>query len=207
MFKSILPKEYAFFDFFENHAELIFETCHELLRLTSEEKELPGAVQRVKDLEHQADDLTHQCIDALHRTFITPIDRPDIHQLIKRMDDIIDCIDGGASRMALYGITGMRPEAKALAEVLVKASECIKTAVHALRNLKNSAIIIEQCHIIHDLENQGDEILRSSLFRLFRESDPIMIIKWKEIFERLEKSVDRCEDVANIIEGVVISAS
>jgi len=207
MFKRILPKEYGFFDLFEGHGELIIGTCNELLTLTTGAVVPQEAARRIKDLEHRADEVTHQCIEALHRTFITPIDRPDIHQLIKRLDDIIDSIDSAATRIHLYGIESMRSEAREMAEILILCAESISRALRGLRNLKKTKIINEQCLKIHDLENKGDEVLRSALFRLFKENDPIQIIKWKEIFERLEKAVDRCEDVANIIEGVTIAAS
>ncbi|MBN2356274.1 DUF47 domain-containing protein [candidate division KSB1 bacterium] len=207
MFKSILPKEYSFFDFFEQHAGVIIRTCHELKFLAEGNGSMIDIVQRIEDLEHEADDVTHRCIDALHRTFITPIDRSDIHLLIKRLDDIVDSIDSATRRISLYDISSIRPEAKKLAEILVQCSETIEQALKGLRNMKHSESIIEKCRIIHDLEEKGDEVLRSALIRLFKEDDSVLIIKWKEIFQRLEKAVDRCEDVANIIEGVVISSS
>lgn len=207
MFKRILPKEYCFFDFFEQHSELTIKTCNELLRLAEGQIEIASSAQNIKNLEHDADDVAHKCIDALHRTFITPIDRPDIHHLIKRMDDVVDSIDGATTRINLYGITIMRPESKELAHILVNCSETIQQALKGLRNMKNSQLISEKCLMIHELESKGDEVLRSALLRLFKENEPILIIKWKEIFERLEKAIDRCEDVANIIEGVVISST
>ncbi len=207
MFKNILPKEYAFFDYFSNHAQLIHATSQELLRLTCEEVELQTAIQRVKALEHEADAITHECIEALHRTFITPVDRPDIHKLIKNMDDVLDCIDAAVIRMGLYDIKGMREEAVEMAKILVSCAVAIQAAVNGLRNLKNREEISKQCLILHDLENRGDEMLRSALQRLFKEPDAVIIIKWKDVFERLEKAVDRADDVANIVEGIMISAS
>lgn len=207
MFKNILPKEFAFFDFFEKHAQLILATSQELVRLTRGEVELQTGIQRVKALEHEADAITHECMDALHRTFITPIDRPDIHRLIKTMDDVLDCIDAAVIRMGLYDITTMREEAAVMALILVDCSKAIQEAASGLRDLKNQELVKKQCLIIHDLEYRGDEVQRAALRRLFQEADAVLIIKWKDVFERLEKSIDRADDVANIIEGIVISAS
>ncbi|HOC24145.1 MAG TPA: DUF47 family protein, partial [bacterium] len=155
----------------------------------------------------EADDITHRCIDALNRTFITPIDRPDILRLIKTMDDVLDCIDAGVIRMGLYDIRIMREESVAMAEILLACSDEIALAVQELRDLKNQESINKRCMTIHQLEHQGDEVLRAALQRLFREEDAVLIIKWKDIFERLEKSTDRADTVAVIIEGIVISAS
>ncbi len=207
MLKSFLPKEYSFYDFFEKHAQLTTEVCRQLLVMAETGRDIPGCVAHIHDLEHAADDVTHKCIDALHRTFITPIERTDILQLIKQLDDILDAVDAACSRIELYGIREMRSEAKELAEVLVSCMAEIDGGLKGMRNLKDIEKIKKHCMAIHDLESKGDTLLRSALIRLFQEDHPILIIKWKEIFERLEKAVDRCENVANIIEGVVISAS
>jgi len=207
MFKRFLPKEYSFFDFFEEHAGLTIATCKELLELTSGKSEAVESVQRIKDLEHDADKITVRCIEALQKTFITPIERTDIHQLIKRLDDIVDIINAASSRIYLYDITEMRPEARELAHILVLASGEINGALKGLRNLKNIRIIREKCSAIHGLESQGDEVLKSALMRLFKEDEPMVIIKWKEIFERLEKAINRCKDVADMIEEIVIAST
>jgi predicted phosphate transport protein (TIGR00153 family) len=207
MLKRILPKEYSFFDFFDKHIQVTARVCQELLDLTSNGQDISGKVAHIHQLEHEADQITHECIEALHKTFITPIERTDILQLIKQLDDILDSIDAACSRIELYGIVEMRQEAREMAEVLVSSVQEIEAALKQIRNLKNIEEINRSCIAVHELENRGDSILRSALIRLFQEDQPILIIKWKEIFERLEKAVDRCENVANIIEGVVISAS
>lgn len=207
MFKNLLPKEHAFFDNFSAHAALIHEACQALLRLTQGAVAVTAGIQQIKDLEHDADAVTHECIDALHRTFITPVDRPDIHRLIRTMDDVLDCIDAAVIRMGLYDIQTMREESVAMAEILVACSVQIQEAVKALRDLKNREMISKQCRTIHELETRGDDVQRAALRRLFQENDAVVIIKWKDVFERLEKSIDRADDVANIIEGIVISAS
>ncbi|MEW6049519.1 MAG: DUF47 family protein [Candidatus Zixiibacteriota bacterium] len=209
MFKRLLPAETSFFDFFERHSTLAIETCRELHAISENPSELVVRANRIKELEHEADDVTHKCIDALHRTFITPIDRSDIHRLMKRLDDIVDSVDSAASRLMLYEMTELRPEMRQFTEVLVKASTAINGAVHNLRDLKKGGTSIEKyCRAIYDAENEGDQILRSALGRLFKEEPEMMhVIKWKEVFERLEKATDRCEEVANIVQGIVIEAS
>lgn len=208
MFRRLLPREICFFDYFEKHARLMIEACEAFRALAAGQVDHATQVARIKDIEHQADDLTHECVDALNRTFITPIDRVDIHQLIKRLDDIVDSVDATTSRIALYELVEMRPEALRLAEVLLKAVHEIEIALVGLRSLKETDTIKTHLIEVHQLENEGDAILRTALTRLFKEEgNAIMVLKWKEIFERLEKATDRCEEVANIIEKIVIEAS
>jgi len=207
MFKKFLPKETGFFDSFEQISVLGTEACKELLALTAPGADITARATRIKEIEKEADKVTQRCIEALHATFITPIDRTDIHSLVKRLDDVIDSVDSATSRIMLYELAEIRPEAKALAEVLVRATNHITKALQNLRNLKNADAINENCIAIYQLENEGDTILRLALVRLFKETDPILVIKWKEIYERLEKATDRCEAVANIIQGILIEAS
>jgi predicted phosphate transport protein (TIGR00153 family) len=209
MFRRLLPKETSFYDFFEAHSKLSTEACRELNAIATNPSELVSRANRIKEIEHQADDVTHKCIDALHRTFITPLDRADIHQLIKRLDDVVDSVDSAASRMMLYELTDVRPEMLRFTETLVKATTEIEVAVHCLRKLNSASAAVEKsCVAIHEAESEGDQILRTALVRLFKEEkDALLVIKWKEIYERLEKATDRCEAVANIIEGVSIEAS
>jgi predicted phosphate transport protein (TIGR00153 family) len=206
--RRLLPKDVGFFDFFEQHAALGVGVCRELLALVSQGGDIQAKAQRIKELEHQADDITHRCVESLHKTFITPFDRAEIHNLINRLDDMIDSIDTAANRMVLYQIREMRPEVKAMAEVLLALAEDIAEALKLMRNFKNAPQIDEKCAHIHHLENEGDNILRQALVRLFNEeTNAVLVIKWKEIYERLEKATDRCESVANIIQGIVIEAT
>jgi uncharacterized protein Yka (UPF0111/DUF47 family) len=209
MFKRLLPRETGFFDFFEQNSKLSIEACRELDAIALNPGELVSRVNRIKEIEHEADDVTHKCIDAIHRTFITPIDRADIHRLIRRLDDIIDSVDSAASRMMLYEMTDLRPELKQFTAALVIASTEIDGAIRNLRRLRKGGDAIEKCCIaVYEAENQGDQILRAALVRLFKEEkEPVLVIKWKEVFERLEKATDRCEEVANIVQGIVIEAS
>jgi len=147
-------------------------------------------------------------VESLHKTFVTPIDRGDIHRLITRLDDILDLIDATAERVWLYGINKVDPDAQQLADVLVEAVTQVNRAMTGLRNLNDREALIEICKEINRCENEGDTLLRSALARLFNgQRDPVTIIKMKELYDFLEDAVDRCEDVANVLEGVAIEYS
>jgi hypothetical protein len=205
MLKRLLPRETDFFGYFERHAATTVQGCRELLALATAGDHFESRSRRIKDIEHQADSITHDCVEALHKTFITPIDRDQIYMLISRMDDIMDYVETVAEQCVLYNIDHMTPDARELAQVLVNATEHIEGAVRGLRDMKHANAILERCIEVNRLENQGDELLRRAVARLFdNEKDPVAIIKWKEIYENLEIATDRCEDVANIIEGIVL---
>jgi predicted phosphate transport protein (TIGR00153 family) len=170
--------------------------------------DLEARAERVKQIEHECDEITHAVVEGLHKTFITPIDRNDIYTLITRMDDIMDLVEAAADRLSLYDMKVMTKEAGDLARCLVSSAEHVLGAVTGIRTIGKPDGILEHCIEINRLENVADTILRSALARLFRdEKDPISVIKWKEIYETLESATDRCEDVANIIEGVVLENS
>jgi predicted phosphate transport protein (TIGR00153 family) len=205
MFGRLLPRETSFFDFFERHAAKTVEGTKEFLSLATTSANIPAKAKRIKEIEHETDVITHHCVEALHKTFITPIERDDIYRLIGRMDDIMDYVEAASERIALYELTVMTPEVKDLADVLVRSAESVEHALKGLRDMKNAEEIIKHCIDVNRLENEGDAILRSAVARLFKvEKDPINVIKWKEVYENLENATDRCEDVANIIEGVVL---
>jgi len=205
MFGRLLPRETSFFDFFEQHAALTVEGSREFLSLVSTGANVGAKAKRIKEIEHETDVITHNCVEALHKTFITPIERDDIHRLITRMDDIMDFVEAAAERISLYEIRVMTPEVKDLADVLVRAAEEVEKALRGLRDMRNAKDVVKRCIDINRLENEADAILRIAVARLFREErDPNTVIKWKEIYENLESAADRCEDVANIIEGVVL---
>jgi predicted phosphate transport protein (TIGR00153 family) len=160
---------------------------------------------RIKEIEHETDVITHACVERLHKTFITPFDRDDIHRLITRMDDVMDYIESAAIAVMLYELVEMTDPARELADVLVRSTESVAVAVSGLKNVKQSQAILDACIEVNRLENEGDEILRGALADLFREAkDPLLVLKWKEVYEALENATDRCEDVANVIEGVVL---
>jgi len=207
MWRILLPKESKFFDIFERHAALGVDAAKVVLELLSQRNGLPAITRakRVKEIEHEADVLTHQCVELLHKTFVTPIDRDAIHRLITRMDDVIDNIESAAERVALYELPEGTQEARELARVLVDSTREIVQAIRGLRDLKHASGMLVNCVNINRLENEGDTILRLGVARLFKEGpDPLWVMKWKEIYEYLEIATDRCEDVANIIEGIVL---
>lgn len=209
MFGRFLPKSPVFFDYFEQITEILVQTCKEFQTMTQNVAKLPEYAKTIKDLERKADGVTKRCTELLHQTFITPIERSDIFALTKRLDDVIDTVEAATSRMALYEINEMRPEACELAQILVDASNAIYQAIRCLRKMSaHTDEIKQQCVIIYQLENKADAVLRDALSLLFKsEINPILVIKWKELYERLEKAADRCESVANIIQGIIVEAS
>jgi predicted phosphate transport protein (TIGR00153 family) len=205
MFARILPRETGFFDFFDSHAALTVAGTREFQSLVSTGANIISKAKRIKEIEHEADVVTHQCVEALHRTFITPFDRNDIHRLISRMDDVLDLVESASDRISLYEVETMWQGSKDLADVLVRSAEALEQAVNGLRDLRHADAIRERCIEVNRLENEADAILRNTIAALFRkEKDPIQVIKWKEIYEILEAASDRCEDVANVIEGVIL---
>jgi uncharacterized protein len=205
MFGRFLPRETSFFDFFEQHAALTVEGTKEFLSMVTTGANIPAKCRRISDIEHETDTITHRCVEALHKTFITPIDRDSIHRLITRMDDIMDYVEAAAERVELYELTTMTADVRDLSDVLHRSAMQVEQAMRGLRTLKEPQATLKLCIDINRLENEADMILRRSVARLFKESkDPIAIIKWKEIYENLENASDRCEDVANIIEGVIL---
>ena len=204
----LLPHDASFFTHFEHQGQKTVEGCLAFLAMIENPSNLEAQAERVKQIEHECDEITHAVVAGLHKTFITPIDRNDIHRLITKMDDIMDMVEAAADRLALYDLPKMTPEAADLARCLVSSAEHVLSAVSGIRDLGKQNAILQHCIEINRLENVADSILRGALVRLFREEkDPIAIIKWKEIYETLESATDRCEDVANIIEGVVLENS
>ena len=208
MFKYLLPQVDDFFNIFEQHATITVQAAGKLLEILSKEDPFPlSDSDYFKNLEHQADEFTHSCVDALRKTFITPIDRDQIYNLISHMDDIVDNIYHVYECLVIYQIRGITPEAKNLAGVLFNAVEKVALAISALRNVKNIENIKEHLISIHRLENEGDQVLRRAIGLLFeKEPDIRLVIKWKEIYEILEEAIDTCEDVANTVEGIILES-
>jgi hypothetical protein len=205
MLRRLLPREEDFFGLFERHAALTVEGAKEMQRLVQGGQNVRVLTARIREIEHETDVITHACVERLHKTFITPFDRDDIHRLITRMDDVMDFVESASERMALYELRDMTQEVRDLAAVLVRATEAVARAVAGLRNLRRADAVLEHCIEVNRLENEGDEILRNAVAKLFKENaDPLLVMKWKEVYEALENATDRCEDVANIIEGVVL---
>lgn len=204
----LLPKARSFFDLFEQQGQRTVDGCRAFVALAENLDGAAGKARDIKAIEHDCDIITHRVVELLHKTFITPLDRNDIYRLITRMDDIMDFVEAAAERLALYEIRSSTKELADLSRVLLSGCERVAEAVASLRNLKHPKVLLEKCVEINRLENEADTLLRGTLARLFKEEkDPVVIIKWKEIYELIETATDRCEDVANIIEGVVLENS
>jgi predicted phosphate transport protein (TIGR00153 family) len=208
MLGRLMPREGKFFDLFNAHAERIVEGGRELAAMLGTFTELDAHAQRIDAIERAADKVTHETIALLHKTFITPFDRDQIHQLITTMDDILDLIQDVAESVALYDLRRATPEAKQLAEINQMCCERVKVAVGLLTNIKHPEAILKCCEEIDRLESDADRVLRGAMSKLFRdEADVKQLIKLRTIYELLETISDRCEDVANIIEGIVLENS
>ena len=211
MFKRFLPKGVDFFNFFEEHIQLSIQAANELTKLSEPNADIAGISKTIKGFEHSADKVTNRCIKALRKTFITPFDRLTIQNLILKLDDIIDTIDETSSVINFFEIKEMRAEVPDFARVILESSIVTKEALHTMRNLKNENKIKKTCIALHRYETEGDQILRVALKRLFEQKptpEIIMdIIKWQEIFKKMELITDYFEDVADIIQGIVLEAS
>jgi len=200
-----MPNHDIFFNFFEKHATISLEAAQLLAQFASSNPKPTDIFQRIKTFEHEADKVTQQCIEALHKTFITPMDRTDIYRLITTLDDIIDEIEDIAKLIVIYKFDHLRQDATQLAEILVASTNEVLLAVKQLKKMKITETI--RCHFvnINSLENEADTVFLQALGRLFdEENDAKTLIKWKEVYEHLEQAIDVCEDVSNIIEGIIL---
>lgn len=205
MFGRLMPTEGKFFEYFNQHADLCVKGAKEMVALMTNFDDLENRVHAIEGIEKQADKVTHTTIEMLHKTFITPLDREDIHQLITRMDDILDLLEDAAQTISLYDIKTITPEAKRLAELCLACAEKVRSAVGLLHSMDNSREILTVCAEIDRLESDADHVMRAAMSKLFRdEPDVRNLIKLKAIYEILETVTDRCEDVANIIEGIIV---
>jgi predicted phosphate transport protein (TIGR00153 family) len=206
MFEKLMPKSDDFFSDFEAQAATVVEGAKLLKGLLDDFTDVPRKCQAIKDVEHKADDITHRAFERLHTQFITPFDRAEIHRLLSRIDDVLDLADAASERLGLYDIDSVLPEARELCAVLV--AQCLKMeeAVKGLRTMKKDpSRILEACKEMNKLENQADTLTRRTMAKLFkRGNDPLTVMKWKEIIDLIEDATDRAEDVANVIEGVVL---
>ena len=205
---KLLPREENFLIQFKGAAAIIEQAAVALDSLVGDFTDVEVKVARIKHLEHEGDQVAHHTFGLLSRTWITPIDREDIHSLTKALDDVLDLIDAAAARLVLFKIPAPTPELKASTEIIVQSARAIQRAMGLLDDLKNSHEILEACIEINRLENEADALNRLSVGRLFEhEKDPIALLKWKEIYEVLEAATDACEDVANVLEQIVIKSS
>jgi len=201
----LFPKEDNFFDHFEELADKIAEGALFFLEMTRHRNYSAARVSRLKEIEHEADGIAHRTYEKMHKSFLTPIDREDIYALVNKMDNIMDAIESTAVRLHMYQVKEPHDAIIKQVEVLAQAISKIREVVHGLRNMKNSQMILDGCVEIHTLENTGDVILRTIIKDLFaEEEDAIELLKWKEIFELIEEAIDGCENVSNVVEGIVL---
>ena len=201
-----LVRDAFFFDAFNNHVALSVQASRLLVEMVDNLSDAASYATRIKDLEHDGDKITHDCVAALHQTWITPLDREYIHALVSRLDDMLDLIDAASQRILLFELTEPAQECRELGEALLGLCLAVEDAVRSLGNLKkNGKRLLELCIEINQQENKADLIYRTALSRLFKfEKDPMLVMKWRDIYDQLENATDVCEDVANIIEGVVL---
>ncbi len=200
---GLIPREEAFFDLFKNAAHNMIEGSRLLKDMMDDFRNPIEKAKRIKDVEHIGDGITHEIARKLNLTFITPIDREDIHDLASALDDILDVVEAIADRFVLYKVTAPSEPAIRLANVLYQASVEVGATVDLLGK---SHPAVTECSVrVNSLENEADRISRDAISLLFeKETDPIAVIKWKEIYENFEAGTDRCEDVANILERIAL---
>lgn len=199
---SLIPRNEKFYEMFNSIAENIHSGALLLAEMFQHLEKSREYTAKIKDVEHKGDAMTHNLITKLNQTFITPFDREDIHSLTSKLDDVIDLIDAVASRFGIFKITHITPEASRLIELVCRSTQELVRAIGALKVHNN---VLAHCIEINRLEHETDEIFREALANLFEnERDPISLIKYKEIYEALEQATDRCEDVANILEAIVV---
>ena len=198
----LIPREERFFDDFLALAQQIQRGAGLLEEMLRPDRPIWDKADEIKEVEHKCDFLTHEIIQRLHRTFVTPLDREDIHAMARSLDDVMDAIDASAAIVRLYQIERVRPDARELARIIFQSAEQVVCATRALGGKSG----VTECAVeINRLENEADRAHQNAVRRLFEEEkDPVAIIKWKEILDFLEDATDRCEDVANVLEGVVV---
>lgn len=203
----IIPQDKLFFNMLENVSKNVLDASTALLDLLKNYENISEKQQIIKDIEHQGDDFVHEIFEELNKAFITPIDHEDISKLASAFDDVLDCIDGTAIRLVLYDIQRPEENMMKLAEVLVRQTTELNTALSGLRNIKNPRKIEKRCIEVNRLENFADDIYKKSVAGLFKRQDAVEIMKLKEVYERLELATDKCEDAANVISDIVVKNS
>ena len=208
MFARFLPHEGDFFALFSRHAELMVTCSRELAALIADPSQAAERSHAVKTLESEADGVTRETVRLLHKTFITPLDRDDIHKLISGMDDVLDLMEDVAQLVVLYDLRSVPDEARTLSDLCVQCTEQVRAAVNLLVSMKKADEILGLCQSIDQLETEADHVMRAAIARMFREeADARQLIKVKEMIELLEAVTDRCLDVANLAEGISLENS
>lgn len=200
----LLPRDEKFFELFEKASGVVLAGAETLLRMLNDFENADQYRKQIGDLEHEGDAVIHAVMDKLNRTFVTPFDHEDIRAIASRLDDIIDFTQAAAERLVLYRVKAPYPDSVELASVLVQTVRQVDAVVGMLRDLSQRRPIIENCIEINRLENSGDRLYREALGRLFADGNLLELIRWKEIFEQIEQAIDECEDLADVIESIVV---
>lgn len=203
-----LTRDATFFTAFSSMADKSLSAIDHLKEMFEDPSRASDLADKIKDLEHEADHVTHEIVRVLHQTWITPLDREEIHTLITSLDDILDFIDAVSDKFALYEIKKSEPEALELVKTLRLAVSDLSKALEGLKNMKDPEPLLELCRSVNRHEHDADKIFRRAIARLFKETpDALEVMKWRDIYESLESATDRAEDVANVIEGIVLEHS
>jgi hypothetical protein len=201
----IIPRDQEFFVLFQKASANIIDGAERLKKLLEEFDDLRERVRAIEEVEHKGDSLTHEIMKKLNTSFVTPIDREDILALTSSLDDVIDLIDAAATKLLLYKVTETTPYAKELGYLILKCVQELHKGIVHLPAPKGRDHVYEHCVEVNSIENEADRVCRDAIAHLFEhEKDPVYILKWKEIYETLESATDRCEDAANVLEGVAL---
>lgn len=205
MIRKFIPKEFNFFDLFERQVGFAQDAAKHFKEIISSGEINENALQKIRDIEHQGDDVAHTIIQQLNKTFITPFDREDIYTLAKELDDVADMLNTILSRMVVYKISGVNKNLVKFAAMINDSVNALALAVNGMRNVKNFQSVLDACVEINRLENEGDSMRDMALAELFEnEKNPIMVIKLKEIYQDAETLLDICEDIAHVVESILV---
>lgn len=199
---GLIPRDEKFFPMFNDVARILCQCADLVAQIFAQPSRLDELAVQVKDLEHKADEITHNVIVRIDRSFVTPLDREDIHLLTSRLDDVIDLLDGTVRRAQMFHVKEAPPHAAALADVLKRAANLIETAV---QNMKKPKTMLDHTRGMKALEEEGDAIYAQAVGELFAGTpDPLHVLKWKELFDKLEEAIDQCDDVSNVLESIAL---
>lgn len=202
---NLTPKEDKFYDYFIDTAKIAYKASNMLVEFIKDLDNSEENLKKLKEIEHEGDKKQHQILQELNKTFITPFDREDIYVIAKDMDDVIDFIESSGSRFVMLNVNSCTEEAEMLSRMIVKCCEELITLMEELKHMKTSKELPKKIIEINRIEEEGDRVSRKAIMDLFRSNaEPIEIIKWREIYQYLEDTLDACEDLANVIEGVVM---
>jgi predicted phosphate transport protein (TIGR00153 family) len=201
----LLPREDRFYALIEAAAANMTKGAEMLVAMLSDYTDIQAKARAIKDVEHEGDELTHDTYEQLNRIFVTPLDREDIGAISSALDDVLDLVEAAADDFVLCSIEEPLPPALEMAQLIVQACVQIQQAVAYLRRLnRDRAAFRDRLTEINRLENQGDDVYRNAIQTLFRQSDPLLILKWKQVYDHLERAIDSCEDVADVLHGVLL---